>query len=130
MTDTITWVKVAFAGICGILSYIFGGMDAMLKILIAMMVTDYITGISAAIYQKTLCSRTGCNGILRKAGILCVVACGHMLGVAMGVSEIRSAVIGFYIANEAISITENAAELGVPMPKRLIDVLEKINKDD
>ncbi len=129
MTDALTWIKLAFAGICGGLSYMFGGLDAMLKILIVMMVIDYITGISAAIYSKTLCSRTGYNGILRKTAILCIVACGHMLGEAMGAAEIRSAVIGFYIANEVISITENAADLGVPLPRRLVEILDKFSKE-
>lgn len=135
MTDIITWVKLAFAGICGLFAYIFGGLDAMLKILITMMVIDYLTGISAAIYKKELCSRTGFNGILKKAAILCIVACSHLLGNMMGASEIRHAVIGFYIANEGISIVENTADLGVPMPKKIIEILKKFkeaeeDKDD
>lgn len=134
MTDIITWVKLVFAGLCGMFSYIFGGLDAMLKILITMMVIDYLTGISAAVYRKELCSRTGFNGILKKATILCIVACGHLLGDMMGATEIRHTVIGFYIANEGISIIENAADLGVPMPQKVIDILNKFkerkNDDD
>lgn len=130
MTDIIMWVKIAFAGICGWLGYIFGGLDAMLKILITMIVIDYITGVCAAVYRKDLCSRTGFNGILKKLAILCVVACAHLLGDMMGATEIRTAVIGFYIANEGISIVENAVDLGVPMPKRLIDILNKFKEGD
>ena len=130
MTDIITWVKIAFAGLCGVFSYIFGGFDTMLKILIAMMVIDYLTGISAAVYRKELCSRTGFNGLLKKAVILCIVACGHLLGDMMGVSEIRYTVIGFYIANEGISIIENAADLGVPLPQKIIDILDKIKEEE
>ena len=128
MTNIITWVKLAFAGLCGVFSYIFGELDAMLKILIAMMVIDYLTGVSAAIYRKELCSRTGYNGILKKAVILCIVASGHLLGQMMGASEIRNIVIGFYIANEGISIIENAADLGVPMPGKIIDILNKFRE--
>ncbi len=67
MTDIFTWIKLAFAGVCGGIAYIFGGLDSMLRILIIMMIIDYITGVSAAIYRKDLCSRTGFNGILKRS---------------------------------------------------------------
>ncbi len=130
MSDIIIWIKLIFAGICGGLTYIFGGLDAVLKILIILMAIDYITGVCAAIYRKELCSRTGFNGILKKAAILCIVACAHMIGAIMNVAEIRSAVIGFYIANEGISIVENAVSLGVPMPQKLIDILNKFKETE
>ena len=130
MNDIITWIKLAFAGVCSGLSYVFGGMDALLSVLLIMIVIDYITGISAAIYRKELCSSVGFNGILRKAAILCIVACAHMLGQMMGVGEIRSAVIGFYIANEGISIMENATDLGVPMPEKLVYILKKFKEKE
>ncbi len=84
----------------------------------------------AAIYKKELCSRTGFNGILKKVSVLCIVACAHLIGNAMGTGEIRSAVIGFYIANEAISIVENAISLGVPMPKKFVDILIKFKETE
>lgn len=130
MTDFITWIKLAFAGICGGLTYIFGGLDTVLRVLIIMIVIDYITGVSAAICRRELCSEAGFNGILKKAAILCIVACSHLLGKAMGVSEIRSAVIGFYIANEGISIVENSADLGVPMPRKFIAILNKFKESE
>ena len=130
MTDIFTWIKVASAGICGIFAYAFGGMDTFLKILVIMMAIDYTTGVCAAICRKDLCSRTGFTGIMKKITILCVVACSHLLGNAMGIHEIRSAVIGFYIANESISIVENSADMGIPMPKKLIDILKKFKEED
>ena len=130
MNDIFIWIKFAFAGVCGGISYIFGGIDALMSVLLIMIVIDYITGVSAAIYRKELCSSVGFNGILRKAAILCVVACAHMLGQAMDIPEIRSAVIGFYIANEGISIVENAADLGVPMPEKLIYILKKFKEKE
>lgn len=126
MTNILTWIKIAFAAICSVASYAFGGFDAVLKILLIMCVIDYITGVCAAVFKKTLSSRTGFNGILKKAVILCVVACAHLIGDALGVEQIRSAVIGFYIANEGISIVENAARLGVPMPQKLISILKQL----
>ena len=130
MNDIITWIKLAFAGICSGISYIFGGIDGLMSVLLIMIVIDYLTGISAAIYRRELCSRTGFNGILRKAAILCIVACSHALGQAMDIPEIRSAVIGFYIANEGISIMENAADLGVPMPDKLVFILKKFKEKE
>ena len=130
MTDFITWIKLVFAGILGGITYIFGGMDTVLKILIIMMAIDYITGVSAAICRKELCSSTGFNGRLKKAAILCIVACSHLLGNILGMAEIRSAVIGFYIANESISIAENSISLGVPMPKKFIDILNKFKESE
>ncbi len=130
MTDVFTWIKLIFAGLCSLLAYIFGGLDAFLKILIIMMAIDYITGVCTAVYRKELCSRKGFNGILKKAAILCIVACAHLIGYITDTSEVRSAVIGFYIANEGISIIENAAALGVPMPKKLIDILDKFKETE
>ena len=125
MTDILTWVKIAFAGVFGAISFLFGGFDTVAQILVVMMVIDYATGICAAICRKDLCSRTGYMGIMKKAAILCIVACSHLLGKFMGVAEIRSAVIGFYIANESISIVENTSDMGVPMPKKFIYILKK-----
>ena len=130
MNDIFMWIKIAFAGVCGMFTYIFGGMDTILQILVIMMAIDYITGVCGAIFQKNLSSRTGFTGILKKATILCIVACAHLLGHYMGVGEIRSAVIGFYIANESISIMENAADMGVTMPKKLIEILKKFKSEE
>ena len=81
-----------------------------------------------AINEKNLSSEIGFRGILKKVGILCVVA-AQLIGGAAGLPDIRSFVIGFYIANEAISITENAGHLGVPLPKKLMDVLKQLKND-
>ncbi len=130
MTNLITWMKLIFAGLCGWLTYLFGGFDALLKLLVSMMVIDYATGVSSAIYKKQLRSKTGFNGILKKASILCIAACAHMMGAIMSIPEIRSAVIGFYIVNEGISIMENVAALGVPMPKRLTEILISLKEKE
>ena len=130
MTDIFTWVKICVAGICGMFTYIFGGMDTVLQVLVILMVIDYITGVSAAICKKVLSSHTGFTGIMKKITILCVVACAHLLGNAMCIGEIRSAVIGFYIANESISIVENSADMGIPMPKKLIAILKKFKEQE
>lgn len=135
MTNVITWVKIGTATVCSALSYMMGGFDALLQVLLVLSVIDYITGVSAAVATKTLSSKTGFIGILKKLAILCVVACAHLLGQTLGLAQIRSAVIGFYIANEGISIAENSASLGVPLPKKLMEILNQLkdkeeNEDD
>lgn len=117
----------------GMASFLFGGMDGLLYALIAFMILDYITGILVAIAQKELSSEIGFKGIAKKVLILALVAVGHLLDahVLGGGAFCRSAVIGFYIANEGISILENAGELGLPLPKKLIAVLKQLkSKDD
>lgn len=92
---------------------------------------DYITGICTAIYQKRLNSETGFKGILKKFVILCIVALAHELAVVVGVPELRDLVVGFYIANEGISILENAGKMNIPVAKGLSEFLEQLkNKDD
>ena len=131
MTNVITWVKICTAALCSGLSYVVGGFDALLRVLLVLSVIDYVTGVSAAVAAKTLSSKTGFIGILKKIAILCVIGCAHLLGQTLGLAQIRSAVIGFYIANEGISIAENSAALGVPLPKKLMEILNQLkDKED
>lgn len=99
--------------------------------LIAFMVLDYITGVSVGLVRKNLSSSTGSAGILRKGMMLVIVAVGHILDTQImggGASVCRSAVIGFYLANEGISILENTAKLGVKWPDKLLSVLEQLGE--
>ena len=90
------------------------------------MMIDYISGVLASVKTKTLSSEVGFSGLLKKIGILCVAALGHFIGQALSMPDIRSVVIGFYITNEGISILENVALLGVPLPQKLIDMLSQV----
>lgn len=130
MTSIITWIKLGGAALCSALAFMVGGFDTLIKVLLILSVIDYITGISAAIVTKKLSSQTGFYGILKKIAILCVVACSHLLGQTMGIEHIRTAVIGFYIANEGISIAENSARLGVPLPKKLMEILSQLKEKE
>lgn len=97
------------------------------------MVLDYLTGLISAWIHKELSSAVGFTGIAKKVLILILVAVGHLLDdyVLGGGSVCRSAVIGFYLANEGISILENAGNIGLPLPKKLTDVLEQLkNKEE
>ena len=117
------------AAVCG---FLFGRMDGLMYALIAFMALDYLTGVLVAAAQKELSSKVGFKGIAKKVIILALVAVGHILDthVLGGGAVCRSAVSGFYIANEGISILENAAELGLPLPKKLIDVLKQLRDDN
>lgn len=129
-------IKTAVAVICGAASFLWGKADGMIYALLAFVTIDYITGVLVAVARKQLSSEVGARGLAKKGLILAVVAVAHVLDSQMlgGASACRSAVIGYYIANEGISILENAGNLGVPLPKRLLKVLEQLrdngNKED
>lgn len=124
-------IKIFSAGLGGFFTILFGKMDGLLFALIACIIIDYITGVLAAIKEQTLDSRTGAKGILKKIGILLIVIMVNVLDVHVfsGDGIIRNVVISFYIANEGISILENTGRLGIPLPKKLIKILNQL-KDD
>ncbi len=126
--DIVTWIKMVCGAIAGLLSYVFGGLDVLLTALLICIVIDYITGICAAIYQGRLNSTTGFRGILKKVVILLVVALAYTVGHIVGVDSVRDLVIGFYIANEGISILENAGRMNVPVCKQLAVILEQLRE--
>lgn len=109
--------------------YLLGGFDIALQSLIIVIVIDYLTGIASAIYNKELSSKTGFKGIIKKFCYLLVVALSVVVDNLTGQSGIiRSLVIYFFVANDGLSIIENMAEMGVKLPKKLMDSLEQIKK--
>lgn len=116
------------AGIGAILGDFFGGMDGLLTVLVAFVVLDYITGILCAIVEKRLSSETGFKGICQKVMIFCLVGMANLLDTQIigSGSMLRTAVIFFYCANEGISIIENAARIGLPVPENLRKVMEQL----
>ena len=93
------------------------------------MVIDYITGVMCAIADKTLSSEVGFKGICRKVLIFLLVGIANVLDVqVIGTgSVLRTAVIFFYISNEGVSLLENAAHLGLPVPEKIKIVLEQLH---
>ena len=116
------------AGIGAILGDFFGGMDGLLTVLVAFVVLDYITGVLCAIVEKRLSSETGFKGICQKVMIFCLVGMANLLDTQIigSGSMLRTAVIFFYCSNEGISITENAARIGLPVPEKLRKVMEQL----
>lgn len=122
-------IQLIFTAIGGWLGYFLGGCDGLLYALIAFVVIDYITGVMCAINDKTLSSEVGFRGICRKVLIFLLVGIAHILDVqVIGTgSVLRTAVIFFYLSNEGVSILENSAHLGLPIPEKLKAVLEQLH---
>ena len=122
-------IQLIFTAIGGWLGYFLGGCDGLLYALIAFVVIDYITGVMCAINEKTLSSEVGFRGICRKVLIFLLVGIANILDVqVIGTgSVLRTAVIFFYISNEGVSLLENAAHLGLPVPEKIKTVLEQLH---
>ena len=130
MDNIITWIKLVCGAVAGLISFIFGGLDMLFSALLVCIVVDYLTGVLAALYEKRLNSEVGFRGIIKKVVILLIVVLAHMIENAAGISGIRDIVIGFYIANEGISILENAGRMNVPVCDKLAKYLEQVKSED
>ena len=122
-------IQVILAAVGGWLGWFLGGCDGLLYALIAFVVADYITGVMCAIADRKLSSAVGFKGICRKVLIFLMVGIAHLLDshvIGTG-SVLRTAAIFFYISNEGVSLIENAAHLGLPIPKKLKAVLEQLH---
>ena len=122
-------IQLIFAAIGGWLGYFLGGCDGLLYALIAFVVIDYITGVMCAISDHTLSSQVGFRGICRKVLIFMLVGIANVLDIYVlsSGSVLRTAVIFFYISNEDVSLLENAAHLGLPIPEKIKVVLEQLH---
>ena len=100
--------------------------------LITFVVSDYITGLMVAVLERKLSSEIGFRGIFKKVLVFVMVGIGNIVDVHLirNGSAIRTAVIFFYISNEGISIIENSAKIGLPIPQKLKEVLKQLNKED
>ena len=122
-------VQMVFAAVGGWLGYFLGGCDGLLIALVVFAVVDYITGVMCAINDQKLSSEVGFRGICRKVLIFILVGIANILDVeVIGTgSVLRTAIIFFYLSNEGVSLLENAAHLGLPVPQKLKDVLEQLH---
>ena len=122
-------IQLVFTTLGGWLGWYLGGIDGPLYALIAFVVVDYITGVMCAINDKNLSSSVGFRGICRKVLIFTLVGIANILDTQVigNGSILRTAVIFFYISNEGISLLENAAHLGLPIPEKLKEVLEHLH---
>ncbi len=130
----LIWAKIQIAvtALGGWLGYYLGGLDGLLIALLVFVVLDYLTGVMCAIADRDLSSAVGFKGICRKILIFALVGMGHVLDthvVGKG-SALRSAVICFYLSNEGVSLLENAAHLGLPVPEKLKAVLSQLHNKE
>ena len=123
-------IQIAFTAFGGFLGWFLGGVDGFLYALIAFTVIDYITGVMCAITDKKLSSSVGFKGICRKVLIFTLVGIGNIVDIyVLGQGGVlRTAVIFFYLSNEGVSIMENTAHLGLPIPAKLKEVLEQLHE--
>jgi toxin secretion/phage lysis holin len=131
----LIWAKIqlAVAAVGGWLGYFLGGVDGLMIALIVFVALDYLTGVMCAIADKKLSSEVGFKGIFKKVLIFMLVGVANIVDVhVVGTgSALRSAVICFYLSNEGVSMLENAAHLGLPVPDKLKSILSQLhNRSD
>ena len=124
-------IQLVFAVIGGWLGWFLGECDGLMYALIAFVIADYVTGVMCAVSDKRLSSEVGFKGICRKVLIFGLVGMAnimdmHVIGTGC---VLRTAVLFFYISNEGVSVLENAGHLGLPIPAKLLDVLEQLHED-
>jgi toxin secretion/phage lysis holin len=126
------WAQAALTAVGGFLGWFLGGLDGFLYALIAFVVIDYLTGVMCAIADKKLSSEIGAKGIFKKVLIFVLVGVGHIIDsqVLGDGGAIRTAVIFFYLSNEGVSLLENAAHIGLPIPEKLKSILEQLHDRD
>ena len=132
MKDVANTTQYIFAAMGGSLGAVLGGFDGFLYALIVFVVVDYMTGVMVGILNKKLSSQIGFRGIFKKVVIFSLVAVAHIIDtyVIQNGSVLRTTVIFFYLSNEGISILENAALIGLPIPKKIRDVLEQLKENE
>lgn len=128
--DNIT--KNILAAVCAVASFAIGEWCGHLSALVALVVLDYISGMAAAVIEKKVSSELGAKGIAKKIFMFFIVVVANIVDVnVIGEGHVlKTVTVAFYIANECISLIENAGRLGVPVPKKLIDVLKQLKDKD
>ncbi|NLH02306.1 MAG: phage holin family protein [Clostridiales bacterium] len=132
MNSIINYCKIAVAVLGGILGWLLGGFDSFIYALIAFVAMDYVTGVLVAIHNKKVSSEIGFKGICKKILIFILVSMGNIIDqyILGSGSALRTLLIMFYLSNEGISIIENTGKMGLPFPRKLKDVIEKLKEND
>ena len=113
-----------------LLIYLLGGWDIALQCLVIAIALDYVSGITRAFVTKTLSSRIGFQGLLKKMCLLLIVMLGTLIDRVTGdTGAIRTLVIYYFVANEGLSIIENLGQAGVPIPPAIKKALKALRKE-
>lgn len=121
--EICTYIKIMLSVILGGISALLGGFDMMLKVLVGLTCADYLLGVLASLVMQTTDSSIGFKGIVKKTAMFVVVGVAFSIDLIMETDLLRNTAIMFFIANEGISIIENSAKVGVPIPEFLHDSL-------
>lgn len=125
------WLSAIVSIVATTFVWLVGGVDVALQCLLVAIVIDYISGIIKAYNTKTLSSNIGFRGILKKVGILLIVMLAVLVDrVTIDNGGVRTLVIYYFVANEGLSILENLAQAGLPIPKTLKNALKVIKKEN
>lgn len=124
-----TYIAITTGVIGAVLTELYGVWDAVLTTLCIFIIIDYITGLTKGIITRKLSSSKASLGLFKKFLILLIVVMGNRMDVLMGTDYIKAGICYAFIASEGLSILENAAECGVPIPTQILDVLNSIGGD-
>ena len=110
-------------------TFVYSGDFNLITILCILMVIDIITGLAKAVKNKNLWSRKSLLGFARKILVFLIITVANLLDLLMNMNgTVVLATVTFYILNEVLSITENSAQIGIPLPDKLMEVIEVMNK--
>ena len=130
-TIDLIWAKIQIAttALGGWLGYFMGGLDGLLIALLVFMTLDYLTGMMCAVVDRKLSSAVGFRGIFKKVLILLLVGVANIVDIhVVGTgSALRGAVVCFYLSNEGLSLLENTAHIGLPVPEPLKNALAQLH---
>lgn len=130
MEKLFNQISIIFGIAGGAIVSFLGGLDGLITTLIALMALDYVTGVLKSIYNKKLSSEIGIKGIIRKVLMLIVIGVTWLIQNNLGIPAIREMVIMFFIANEAISLLENIAQMGIKIPNKLTNILLQLREKE
>lgn len=122
-------IAMIWTGWMSVLVWALGGFDLSVRVLVFLMLVDYVTGIWAGYITKTVNSTRAYKGISKKVFILIIVSCSTVIEQLVPNVGIRNLVIVFYVATEFLSVIENASKLGLPIPEKLKIALEQCKGD-
>lgn len=130
MEKLFNYISVVGGFLGGIIVSLLGGLDKIIVALLILMLLDYITGLIKSFYNKELSSKIGFKGLLKKVLILVIVAVAVIAEQHLGIPAVREIVIMFFAVNEAISILENASQMGLPIPIKLKKALLQLRSKE
>lgn len=132
MKELWNTLQLVLAAVGAYLGWFLGGMDGLIYAMLVFVIADYATGVMCAISDRHLSSETGFKGICKKILIFVLIGVANLIDIYIikSGSMLRTATIFFYLSNEGISLLENAAHLGLPVPEKIKKILKQLNEKE